>query len=394
MTEAGPSSIRTRRARVGRGAREADGTTSRLIERMDALQALREPWNELVAASDADAVFTRHEWFEQWIRAYGVESALAVQTTWRDGQLVGVAPLHRSELVFRGLRTRSLAWLWSAVAPRCNLLVAHPDDVPPLLDAVVATPAWDVLVAENLPLASAVTERLLAELAARGRRHQVVETFRSPYRILEEDYETFWKGLDRERRRYLQKKCINRLERQEGVETSTLRTRAELEAFLPDMYALSARSWKADLGSGLGPESPEARLLVGFARTGLERGWVRIDTLRLAGRLLAFEYMLVSGGRYAVARSDYDPEDKYLTPGNSLRLRILRSLLDDPAATEYDLAGGDAPYKREWCNAIRPHVTLTVGNDTLRGRVVLTAKNVLLPALRRLRPGAREEAPA
>jgi len=369
--------------------------TSRLVETLDDFMSLRAPWNALARTSGSDDVFVRHEWFAEWIRAYRVESALAIQTLWRDGQLVGAAPLYRSPLRFRGLPTRSLAWLWSAIAPRCNFLVAEPDDVGPLVDAVRAIPGWDVLVLENLPDASDVTTRFLAQLAAERARHQVVSTFRSPYRALDRSFSAYWAGLDRERRRYLQKKCINRLERIDDVEIRTLRTRAELEAFVPDMYAISARSWKATLGSALRPDSPEARLLLGFARAGLERGEVRIDTLRIAGRLVAFEYMLVSpGGRYAVARSDYDMEDRYLTPGNSLRLRILESLFDDPDATEYDLAGGDAPYKREWCDRVREHVTVTVGSSTLRGRLVMATKNVLLPALRRLKGDVADEGAA
>ena len=154
---------------------------------------------------------------------------------------------------------------------------------------------------------------------------------------------------------------------------------------MPEIYDLSARSWKATRGTPLHADSPDARLLIGFARLGLERGWVRIEALRVEGRLVAFEYMLVDGGRHVVSRSDYDDEYKYFTPGNSLRLRILHSLLDDPAATEYDLAGADAPYKREWCNALRSHVTVTVGQSTLRGWLTRTAKNKLLPWHRGLR---------
>lgn len=370
-------------------ATEAAGPVGALAVRritdLAGFRALRTAWNELVEASPDGALYARHEWFEQWILAHRVEGSLAIVTLWRGGRLIGAAPLFRTELVFRGVQARSLSFIWSAVAPRCNFLLAEVGDLSALLDAVLATPDFDVLVVENLAVESTTTRGFLAELRRRGVAHQVVESFQSPYRVLEPDFESYWTGLDRERRRSLQKKCINRLESRDGVEFSRIHSADELEAFLPEMIDLSARSWKATRGTPFRSDDPDSRLLIGFARLGLERGWVRIEALRVEGVLVAFEYMLVDGGRHVVARSDYDEAYKYYAPGNSLRLRILRSLLDDPTATEYDLAGGDAPYKRDWCNALRSHVTVTVGTRTLRGRVILSAKNTWLPLLRRLR---------
>lgn len=366
---------------------------SRRIDTIQAFRALREPWNELVENGASREIFARHEWFDAWIRAYETDDRLDIETIWRDGLLVAIAPMQRVREHFRGIDARALHLLWSGVAPRGGVLVREAEDVEPLLESLTARRDWDVLVAPNLPDDAAATPRMLAWLKAHRIPHQAAPGFASPYLAIEGSWDAHWSGLPRERRRYFTKKCVNRLEREGGHQFARVETRPDLEAFLPEMYALSQKSWKAGISSELHPKAPVARLLVDFAREGLEQGWVRIDTLRVDGRLIAFEYMLVGPDRHSVVRSDYDLDYKYYTPGNSLRLRVVRDLFESGVA-EYDLGGDPHPYKLDWCDRVRHHRTVTVANRTWRGRLILTAKNILLPAIRRLRGGASSDGAA
>ena len=357
---------------------------TRRIESLDEFLRLREPWDELADACEAPEVFHRHAFLASHVRAHRAEAALAIETSWRDGQLVGIAPFTRAHEHFRGLEARSLALLWSAVSPRGGWLVRESADVDPLLDALFARRDWDVLLAPNLRADLGSTARLQGALAERGIPHQDAPGFASPYLPISGTWSAHWDALPRERRRYLTKKCLNRLAREGGHAFERIATAEAFEAFVPEMYALSRKSWKAGVSSELRPHSPVARLLVDFARHGLERGLVRIDALRLRGQLIAFEYMLVGPERHSVVRSDYDLDHKYFTPGNALRLHIVRDLFET-GAREYDLGGDPHPYKLEWCDRVRHHRTLTAANRTWRGRAILLAKNVLLPAWRRVR---------
>jgi CelD/BcsL family acetyltransferase involved in cellulose biosynthesis len=359
----------------------------RRIDRIEEFRALCRPWDELVGVSDLDAVFLRHAWFDAWIRAYAAEERLAIETLWRAGRLAAIAPLQRTTQSFRGVRVRALELLWSAVAPRSGWIATRDEDVAALLDGLLERDDWDVLVAPNWPTDAATGSALLDAVRRAGLAHQDVPGFRSPFLRIRGTWDEYWAGLPRERRRYLTKKCTNRLEREGDHEFRRIDTAEALEAFVPEMYALSEKSWKAGISAELRPDSPVAQLLVGFARDGLEAGRVRVETLRLHDELIAFEYMLVGSGRHSVVRSDYDLAYRYFTPGNSLRLHVLQQLFAE-GATEYDLGGDPHPYKLEWCDTIRDHRTLTVANRTWRGRLVLGAKTVLLPALRRLRGAA------
>ena len=68
-------------------------TQYRLVTDREGFAALRTHWNELVSKCEVDHAFMQHEWFECWINAFHKTGLLAVQTAWRNDQLVGAAPM-------------------------------------------------------------------------------------------------------------------------------------------------------------------------------------------------------------------------------------------------------------------------------------------------------------
>jgi CelD/BcsL family acetyltransferase involved in cellulose biosynthesis len=127
------------------------------------------------------------------------------------------------------------------------------------------------------------------------------------------------------------------------------------------------------------------RLILRFTPIGLENSWVSLYILEIEGTAVAFEYFLRFNNRYSLIRCDYDRDYSYYSPGNSLRLLALRDMLCFNQQVEYDLGGDAYSYKLEWAERIRPHLTLTVGNKTAKGRIVMMAKNTIIPYVRSCR---------
>lgn len=141
----------------------------------------------------------------------------------------------------------------------------------------------------------------------------------------------------------------------------------------------------ADSDDHLTFDSPQGQLYVNFTPLALENDWVTIYTIRVNRQLVGFEYLLRHDNSYLLQRCDYDEEYSYYSPGNSLRIAILKNLFDKPETYEYDMGGDDDPYKLEWCGKIHKHVTVTLGNRNIKGRAVMFVKNKALPFLRSLK---------
>jgi len=357
-----------------------------VIETYAEFQILAEEWNALVSRSSLGHVYMRHEWFDHWMRANRVQSQLAVVVLRSGDELVGVAPLYRTKAVFRGFKVRGLSFLSSPISPRCNFIVSEVRYLKPLLASILALKDWDVLMTENMESENQITRAFLELIDRRNQTYpsQISASLRSPYLLTGGTFDDYWNSLPDKRIKFLERMCYRRLEKAESYGFGKIETVEQWEAFLPSMFATSEKSWKGMEGTQLRPGGSDARLYMSFTPLALERDWVSIHTLSIDGKVIGFEYLLKYGNRYALTRCDFDMEYKYYSPGNNIRLHILEYLYDRPDTCEYDLCGDDYDYKLEWADRIRPHISVTVGNRTLRGQTVLWAKNRLLPAIRRI----------
>jgi len=333
----------------------------------------------------------KHIWFAEWVKAYDCRDSLAVVTIWSDGQLVAAAPVRRVPFRFRGVKSKGLSFLYSEVTPRCNLIVADDDYVQPLMEQVLGLPDWDILYMKNLEAEVETTKRLMTFLRERrfGAGIQEEEGLQSPYLLTEGSFENYWSSFPKKRRKHLDRMCIKRLEKAEDHEVSQITTSGQFEQFIPTMFEISRKSWKSATDDHLKADSAEGRLYIGFTPIGIDRGLVTLYTIKVNGKVIGFEYLLSCKHRYSLIRCDYDEEFKYYSPGSNLRLAILKDLFDKNHICEYDLGGDAYSYKLEWCDSIRNHIKLWIGNNSLRGRAIMLSKNIVLPILRKAGLGNR-----
>lgn len=360
---------------------------STILTRLDEFARLETAWNALAAQLPIDHVYFKHQWFACWARAFGLDGRLAVVTLEQDGQLVAAAPLYRRPMSLKGLRVRGVSFLCGGITPRCNLLVKDPSYVEPLLRSVLQLPGWDLLELENLETETAVTGETIRLLEQRVVRfpYDLQASPPAPYRLTSDSWDDYWNSLPSKRRHQLKLTTWDRLAKAESFEVVEVTTPQHFETWHQAMFDISAKSWKANIGTNLKPDSELGRFYLDFTPRALAEGWVYLLFLVVNGAPVGCFYLLRNNTRYAGVRTDYDESAKYYSPGNALRLHMLKHLHDRAEACEYDTGVGAAEHKLDWCDRLRPQCTLTIANRHLKGRLIMFAKNRLLPAWRRLR---------
>jgi hypothetical protein len=176
--------------------------------------------------------------------------------------------------------------------------------------------------------------------------------------------------------------CLRRLEKADSFEVTKVKTSQEFSEFSKDMFGISSRSWKTKAEAHLSPDSSMGKMYLGFTPLGLDNNWVDMYVLKINEIPVCFEYLLTHNGNHCLTRCDFDESYRYYSPGNSLRLFVLKETMSDGSEHEYDLCGDDYCYKLDWTKSLRTHITMTVGNTSTVGKLVMTAKNVVLPYLR------------
>lgn len=369
-----------------------------LITDYSGFMKLKQQWNELVSSSEVDHVYMKHEWFSEWIKAYDVLDLLSIVTLWKDGQLSAIAPIYRKQFNFKKIRAKGLSFLSSGITPRCNFILNDYSLLDELVDHILKLKDWDVFFNSNMETEIGTTQRYIELLRDRRNKHifrvDDEDALRSPYVLTEGTWEGYLSSLPKKRQKYLTRMCLKRLEKAESFEFLKITTREQFEGFVPTMFDISAESWKASVNRHLKADSPVGKLYINFTPIGLKHNWVAIYVIKVNGETIGFEYLLSCNNKYTLIRCDYKEGHKYYSPGNNLRIAILKDLYSRKHVSEYDFAGSDYPHKLEWTNKIRKHVTITVGNRNLRGKAILFAKNTILPAFSSLsrRPflGGRE----
>jgi CelD/BcsL family acetyltransferase involved in cellulose biosynthesis len=319
--------------------------TLSVVSNAEGLHALGPDWDRLVLSAGRPSPFLLHGWVTAWWQHFGAGATLAVVTATRDSTLVGLAPMfirrHRGLLVCRLLGGHE-----SALG---DLLVARDEDVSvgrALLDRL------SQLRFHYLDVFGSPSGGVLARLAADGKL-TVLRRVDAPVLRMADGWEAAYASRVGPKKRNLHRRRLRQLSELGTVSWTTARTPGEVAGELEHAFEIHARRWQAR------PDGSTFGLLSGhgFHREAAlalaAQGAVRILTLRIDGRAIAFHYWFVLGATMYVHRLAFDPELARFSPG---QVTLLQAIADasSEGARRVEFLGGNERYKLELADDFEP----------------------------------------
>jgi CelD/BcsL family acetyltransferase involved in cellulose biosynthesis len=290
------------------------GVTYERISSESAFAELGHSWDDLVRALPRPSPFLLHTWLVGWYRHFGRGSELAIQAAFRDGSLVAAFPLvHRR---WRGLRVGK--FLGGDLSSLADLLLSPSED-PSTAAALIERAAAQHDFAELFAMCDGSN-------VVKNASPQDLRLFRradGPVLELTDDWDALYeRKLSAKRRRSLRRRG-HQLRKVGRMEFACARSREDVEAALDDCFRLHALRWAGRTdrsGFATGPG-------VSFHRAVLpalaDQDVIRLSTLRLNGRPIAFALAFAVAGRLYCYRMAFDPSFARSSPG----LRTLHELL-------------------------------------------------------------------
>lgn len=310
-----------------------------------ALEAVKPGWDRLVLAAPRPSPFLLHAWVTQWWRQFAAGAQLAVVTARRGDQLVGIAPM----FIQRKHGLRACRLLGAHESALGDVLVADDGNgsiARALLDGVSKLPM------DYLDVFGAPGGGILTRLAG---QHELADIRRvdAPVLLMPQGWEAAYAARTGSKKRALHRRRLRQLSDLGRVTWTSARTPDAVEAELEHAFEIHARRWQGRPdGSTFGQDDAH-----GFHRAGAralaQQDAVRILTLRIDGRPVAFHYAFVLGTTMYLHRLAFDPALAKFSPG---QVTLLRAIADasEEGVRRYEFLGGNERYKLELADGLEP----------------------------------------
>ena len=99
-----------------------------VINDLERFNAIAAEWDELVDRSGFERLFVSHAWLRTWWEAFGGIRELYVLTVRSGQQLIGAAPMMRSNKGIYGVRLKSIESIYNPHTPRFDVIVEKDEE--------------------------------------------------------------------------------------------------------------------------------------------------------------------------------------------------------------------------------------------------------------------------
>ena len=353
------------------------------------LADLQETWDRTHQASGSGNPFLTHDWILSWWEAFGEGKKLHIMVFKSEGETVAIAPFMWTTERIAGIRVRCLRLIYNDHTPRMDFIIdRHAQGAyGAIWRQLAGNTRWHVLRLNQLSEYSPAIQEFCRNADLDRMPWGIWLSSESPYLPLAGDWETYLRNLTAKHRSNLRNR--DRRLRELGLVTrETITSGSNLVDTLEEGFRIEAAGWKGNRGTAINCRPELRQFYISVARRFSNRGSLRLEFLNVAGRRIAFAYMIRYESRLHLLKIGYDPEFSNLSPFNLLCEILIREAHEE-GLSEFDFLGDSAKWKLDWTRSCRRHYWLYVFRDTLFCRLLHRIKFQWIPNLR-LNPMAQK----
>ena len=349
----------------------------------EAFLALEPIWDDLVERARIQHPFLTHAWVRSFWEAFGKGKELRILAAYSGQTCIGLAPLMMRRTFKYAMPLRQLELNGNKHTPRSDFIIASRDQQAYCAiwgELARQGAGWDVVVLPQLAADSETLEEMKGLAKERSLLTGVWTSSASPRLQLRGSWESYFQSRPAKHRSNLRNR-LGRLQRLGPVETEEITGADQLASALDEGLRIEAAAWKGKNGTAIASR-PESRLFYErFAERAAQRGWLRLQFLKVGGKRIAFNYCLRFRDTLYIIKQGYDPAYAAYSPFNLLCMFMLQDAFRR-GMSAVDFLGCEEPWKRCWTEESHGHFWLYLFQDRWRTRPVHFAKFRVLPAVR------------
>ena len=325
------------------------------------------------------SVSTTLEWFEIWLAAFGNDHS----GIWKfESENCSVRiPYHcyRNEIASLGIPT--VGGATNDHTPRFDL-IGNPSGLNSIFDKLFRDLSVSLAVFPYLSKNSLLLCAFNKESCAW--KYLIDDCEQSPFVDCTMDWDSYWKSRGKTRQTWSrrEKKLIQKL----GARFHVLSTPEEVKQRIEEIFEVEASGWKGQKGSAMKQKSNTRQFYFDLIQSFSEKGWLRVFTMELGGKIIAFQITTLFNKRIFMHKIGYLTEYAKYSPGQALQLQILRWAFREPEVEKFDLLGGGGEAfetKLKWATGVENLYTLYVFKRNFYG-LIAWFRFVLAPKIKKV----------
>lgn len=344
-----------------------------VVQTVPTLQGLKElepAWNALLERCAYCDLYMTHRWITTWFHQFGRDGELFVLRFLRDGKDVGIAPLRRSRIRWRGLPLRQIGFPLNGCSQQGDLIV--PEDREQVFRAFARhleeeAGSWDVVHLDGISDESGSLPALMAALEGSSVRATRPITWESLVLRIDGTWEEFLAGRPRWLRKNL-RVGARRLERLGQVTRRCYTLPEEMDQAFSVLLDLEPRSWKYRAGEAISLEKGYVEFFRESARVFAPQGAFQVRTIEIDGQAIAGNLVVLHNGTVHGIKTWYDERFAEASPGRAVFHYMAQDLWDS-GVREIHLDRRTAFYE-QWTSETRSYHTVSLYNRRLYSRLL------------------------
>ena len=338
------------------------------------LRHLQSMWDMLLNQASTNNVFLTWEWAVAWWTSYGDRGTLRLLAAFDEGGVLrGLAPLRvgMSRRFGQSMPVLSFISDGSNDSDYLDLILArgHEDRV-----LLAFQDYWldhmrrgAVLSLNEIPSTSSNIPLLRRVAQAQGLVWTESAVPCSTVQ-LPSTWEQYLAGR-RPRFRTKVRSLLRDLEDRPLVRFGCCETHDQVKQMLPILFDLHTRRWATENKPGVFAGSQKRAFYFDLASRALDRGWLRLNWVEWAGKILACQFGLVYSSSYYLLQEGYEPAAEHWNLGIGLRAWTIRESIKE-GLCQYDFLGGPMRrHRSDWGAEPKTSLNVALAEPTWKSRL-------------------------
>jgi CelD/BcsL family acetyltransferase involved in cellulose biosynthesis len=338
--------------------------TIRVVTERGEFESLVGVWYELIQDVGSDnSIYLTHEWLSTWWKYFGAGKKLNILLIEKQGQVIGIVPLMRTEYRIGLLRVCALETIGSEYCNYVGLVRSGNGE-----EAITTLIAYleDELVENRLVLLlDLVPEDSKVLAILRSGSHLLSEnlavqervTTQAPYVALPATWDEYYHSLRRKLRQKL-RRASQSLQEAHSVQFQEC-NKDNLGHMLSEFFDLHQRRW-GSVNTGRWFSDPRMRAFYeDIATQFIKKGWLHFSSLNIDGRMANAQYGYVYNCKFYAVMVARDTRYSEYSIGH-LHDKFLIEEMIGKQLKEFDYSRGDEPYKFYWAKSARKYIQVSI----------------------------------